>query len=91
MAVAAVDTIICDVMFVTKRDRLGARNSYFRDIGGAIQRHQHQCQRDDEPDPAEYADPGDRVRARMKNLRHSAGAPTTVRCVTSVARGYFLR
>lgn len=70
MAVAAVDAIIGDVVFVTKWDRLGARDSYFRDIGGAIERHQHQCQRDDEPDPAENADSGNRVRARVKNLRH---------------------
>lgn len=33
VAVAAVDAIISDVVLVTKRDRLGARNSYFRDIG----------------------------------------------------------
>ena len=70
VAVAAVDAIICDVMFVTKRDRLGACDSYFRDIGGAIERRKHQCQGDDKPNPAENADPGDRVRARVKNLRH---------------------
>src|SRR5687768_10268089 len=57
-------------MFVTKRDRLGACDSYFRDIGGAIERRKHQCQGDYKPNPAENADPGDRVRARVKNLRH---------------------
>ena len=70
MAITTVDPIIADMVLVTKWDRLGARDSYFRDIGGPIEFRQHQRERDDKGEPAENADFGDGVRARMKNLRH---------------------
>lgn len=37
VAVPAIDPIVGNMMFVTKRDRLSPRHSYFRDIGGAVE------------------------------------------------------
>src|SRR6185503_10759163 len=57
-------------MLVTKRDRLSAGDSYFRDIGRPVERHEREHQRHDHTDPAENTDSRDRVGARMKDLRH---------------------
>ena len=79
--IPAKELFSTDVMFVTKGDRLGARNPYFRDIGGAIERDQNKRQRDNESDATKNTDSGDRIGARVKNLRHRLSL-AIVKCVT---------
>ena len=70
MTVATVDSLVTDVMLVAKGHRLGARNSHFSDVGGAIDCPEKQRQHDHQKDAAKNGDLGDRVRAGMKYLRH---------------------
>ena len=48
VAIAAVDAIVADVMFVAKRHRLATRHTDFRDVGRLINGRQRQHQDDDE-------------------------------------------
>lgn len=77
MAVPAIDPIVGNMMFVTKRDRLSPRHSYFRDIGGAVESCYDQRQGNEKSEPAKDTDPGDCVRASVENLRHQ---PEPVGC-----------
>ena len=70
MAVAAVDTIISDVMLVTELYRLRSRNVLVRRIGRA-----RQPQNADEPKPnqknsREQTKSRNKIRTAMKNLGH---------------------
>src|SRR5262245_32835296 len=57
-------------MFVTELDRLAARDTDLRHIGGTVDRGESGYEDDDETDAPEYAHPGDGVRAPMKYLSH---------------------
>ncbi len=70
VAVAAVDAVVADVMFVAEWHRLAARYSDFGEIGRFIDRRQRRHKRYDECGPAENAQSRKGVGARMKNLRH---------------------
>jgi len=70
MAIAAIDSIIADMMFVAERHRLSARHSYFGNVWGFIDGRESRHHRDQENETAENRDPRNRVRAWVKNLRH---------------------
>src|SRR6476659_10467811 len=70
MAIAAIDSIITDVMFVAERHRLSARHSYFGNVWGFIDGRESRHHRDQENETAENRDPRNRVRAWVNNLRH---------------------
>src|SRR6266850_6011797 len=70
MAIAAVDAVVADMMFVAKRHRLATRDTDVGDVGRLINCRQRQHQDDDETGAAKNGETGNGVRARMKNLRH---------------------
>src|SRR5689334_6070534 len=70
MAIAAIDSIIADMMFVAERHRLSARHSYFGNVWGFIDGRESRHYRDQENETAENRDPRNRVGAWVKNLRH---------------------
>jgi hypothetical protein len=77
MAIATVDTVIADMMFVAERDRLAARDADLGDVRRFIDCRERRHQTDQQNGATENGEPGDRVRARMKNLRHLPANPTT--------------
>ena len=77
VAITAVDAIVADVMFVAKRNRLAARDADLSDVRRFIDRRERCHQNDQQNGSTEDGDPGDRVRARMKNLRHQPANPTS--------------
>ncbi len=71
MAISAIDAVVTDVVFVAELDRLAARDTDLRHIGGTVNRGQGGDEDDDDTDAPEYTHPGDGVRAAVKNLRHA--------------------
>ena len=70
MAIAAVDAIVADVMFVAKRHRLATRDADLGDVGRLVNCRQRQYQDDNETGAAKNRETGNGVRARVKNLSH---------------------
>ena len=70
MAVTAIDAVVTDVMFVAELDRLAARDTDLRHIGGTVNRGEGGNEDDDDTNAPEYAHPGDGVRAPVKYLSH---------------------
>ena len=70
VAVAAVDAVAGDVALVAELQRLLARHVDLRDPRGAIDLVGEVEKTADEENRSENADPGNRVGASMKNLRH---------------------
>ena len=70
VAVAAVDAVAGDVALVAELNRLLARDVRLGHPGRAVDLGEEAEQAGDEEDRAEDADPSNRVRAAMKDLRH---------------------
>jgi hypothetical protein len=70
VTVAAVDAIARYMTFVAELDRLLARHVHLRNPWRSVDLIGEVEKSGDEEERAENADPGYRVRAAMKNLRH---------------------
>lgn len=70
VAVAAVDSIIARVMLVAELNRLLARKERLRVVRRSIEFKQQPYDQSDEEYSAKDADPGNKIRAALKNLPH---------------------
>ena len=70
MAITAIDAVVTDVVFVAELDRLAARDTDLRYIGGTVNRGEGGNEDDDDTNAPEYTHPGDGVRAPVKYLSH---------------------
>jgi len=70
MTIAAIDTIIADVMFVAELNRLLAGDVLVRQIGSARQTHDGAKPQGSEQRAKKDTDLGDKIRAAVKNLSH---------------------
>jgi hypothetical protein len=74
VAVAAINTVVANVMLVTELYRLRARNVGLCVVAGTIEFHKQPKQSPADKDGTEDAHLGDGVSALMKYLGHDAGS-----------------
>jgi hypothetical protein len=70
MAITAINSVVADMVFVAELNGLLARNESKRVVGGALILGDQEKHQGDEENRAEYAQPGNDVRAATKDLAH---------------------
>jgi hypothetical protein len=74
MAVAAVDPVVADVVFMAELHGLFAYKILARHVGGTCDRKHGNERQSDQKKRRKHTKTGDEVRASMKNLGHVSGA-----------------